>query len=312
MQASALRFLSAALCAVALSASAQQPAPEGRPPTVPEALMLRAAERMQRGDLRGALADVNEALARDSKSAPAYALRGTILMTAGDRKDAMADMTRAIELAPNENGVEVVHANRAHLLWLEGRALEAERDADRALALNPTYAPALHVRARLKADRGDLDGARNDLDQALAAAPRMMSGYFTRATVNMIAGRLQEALSDFKLLMWSLPRDADAVAGHGIVRGLLGETGPALDDLVRAKGMSPLSVYNGDRASSAARRLDQYREMNPNDARAILMNGVVRIMNNDVAGGFAELDRAVALDRGLAPDAALVRQRTAR
>jgi hypothetical protein len=42
------------------------------------------------------------------------------------------------------------------------------------------------------------------------------------------------------------------------------------------------------------------------------MNGVVRIMNNDVAGGFAELDRAVALDRSLAPDAELVRQRTAR
>ena len=56
-----------------------------------------------------------------------------------------------------------------------------------------------------------------------------------------------------------------AVAGHGIARGLLGETAPAMEDLVRARLMDPLSVYPGDRgaASSPAHRLDQYREMNP-------------------------------------------------
>jgi tetratricopeptide (TPR) repeat protein len=305
--------IAAALLAIALGAAAQEPASPPQVP-VPEALALRAAQRMGAGDLRGAMADVNEALARDSRHAGAYALRGTLRLTGGDRAGAIADMTRAIELAPQEPGIEVVYANRANAFWLEGRNAEALGDTERALALNPAHAAALHMRARLRADQGDLDGARDDLDRALALAPKMMSAYETRAAVHLLAGRLQEAIADYRTLMWSVPRDADAVAGRGIVRGLLGETAPALDDLTRARAMNPLAVFSGDRgpASSPARRLEQYREMNPNDPRAHLMAGVLRAMNGNVELGLKELDRAVELDPMLRADAELVRGRISR
>jgi tetratricopeptide (TPR) repeat protein len=171
---------------------------------------------------------VNAALARDSQYPGAYALRSSIRLAMGDRAGALADMNRAIELAPNATGVELVHANRANLLWLEGRTPEAALDVKRALELNATFPPALQMRARLKADAGDLDGARGDLDNVIATTPKMMSAYAQRAAVNLLAGRLQESISDYKTVMWSLPNDADAVAGHGIVRGLLGETEAAI------------------------------------------------------------------------------------
>lgn len=303
----------AALLAASLGAFAQAPSPQ-QPLSPHEELTVRAARRFQAGDVRGALADVSTAILRDSRYAGAYALRGTILAQSGDRAGALADLGRAAELGAQDKGVEMVLASRANVLALEGRHLEASQDVARALAVAPSFPPALQVRARIKADAGDLDGARTDLDQALAIAPKMMTAYNQRAAIHLLAGRLQEALSDYKTVMWSMPRDAEAVAGHGIVRGLMGETAKALDDLIRARTMNPLSVYDGERAAAdaPARQLDLYRTLNPGDGRAELMRGVIRVMNNDVAGGLRLVDQAVQLDAALGADAETVRARIAR
>jgi len=310
-----MRFtIAAALLAANLGAIAQT-APPAPTPSVVQSLTMRAAQRLQAGDVRGALADVDAAIARDSHNSAAYALRGTIRMTAGDRPGALLDMTRSIELTPDVKGIEIVYTNRANLHWLEGRMRQASADVERALALNPAFALALHVRARIKADEGDLDGARVDLDRAIQLEPKMMPAYAARAAVNLQAGRLQDAISDYKSLMWSLPNDADVVASHGIVRGLLGETGPALDDLLKAGHMNRLSVSDQDRGGSAAspaKRLDQYREMNPNDARALLVRGILSVMNGDIDRGTKEMDRAAELDPALKADVELIRSRMRR
>jgi tetratricopeptide (TPR) repeat protein len=296
--------IAAALAAASLGALAQAPAaPKAapqEPPQLsrPESLTMRAAQRLQAGDVQGALVDVNLAILRDSHNSAAYALRGTIRMTQGDRPNALLDMNRAIELAPNVAGIEIVHTNRANLLWLQDRPKEAMADVERALQLKPDFPLALNVRARLKNDLGDLDGALADLDRAIKLEPKMMPAYMARAAVNMQAGRLPEALSDYKTLLWSLPNDSDVVASHGVVRGLLGETEAGTNDLVKARAMNRLSVLDQDRGTGAfspVKRLDMYREMNPNDARAR-----------------RELDQAVQLDPKLAPDAEKVRARIGR
>ena len=307
--------LAAALIAASLGAAAQAPAPQNpqAQPQLsrPESLTMRAARRLQAGDVQGALEDANLAIARDSRSSGAYALRGTIRMTSGDRSGALLDMNRAIELAHGVAGIEIVHANRANLLWLEGRPKEALADVEHALKLKPDFALALHVRARIKADQGDLDGALADLDKVIRIEPKMMPAYMARAAVNMQAGRLPEALSDYKTLLWSLPNDSDVVASHGVVRGLLGETTEGVNDLVKARAMNRLSTSDQDRgpASSPVKRLDQYREMNPNDARALVMRAVFSAMNGQEDRARRELDEAVRLDPKLANDAEAVRRR---
>lgn len=302
--------IAAALAAASLGAFAQTQ-PAAPPPSVPESLTMRAAQRMQAGDLRGALADVTLAIARDSRNSGAYALRGTLRMTTGDRPGALLDMTRAIELAPGVKGIEIVYANRANLHWLEGRHREAMADVGHALGLRPDFALALHVRARIRMDQGDLDGARGDLDHAIRLEPKMMPAYVARAAVNQQAGRLQEAISDYKALMWTLPNDADLVASHGIVRGLLGETEAAMNDLLKARAMNRLSVSDQDRgaATSPARRLDQYREMNPGDGRGLVMRAVISALNGQEERAREELGRALQVDAALGPDVELVRAR---
>lgn len=311
--------IAAALAAASLGALAQAPAPKAAPPEAhhlsrPESITMRAAQRLQAGDVQGALADVNLAILRDSYNSAAYALRGTIRMTQGDRPGALLDMNRAIELAPNVAGIEIVHTNRANLFWLDNRPREAMTDVQRALQLKPDFPLALNVRARLKIDLGDLDGALADLDRAIKLEPKMMPAYLARAGVNLQAGRLQEALSDYKTLMWSLPNDADVVASHGMVRGLLGETEGGTNDLLKARAMNRLSVSDQERGPagvSPVKRLDQYREMNPNDGRALIMRAVLSAMNGDEGRARRELDQAVQLDPKLAPDAEKVRGRIA-
>jgi tetratricopeptide (TPR) repeat protein len=311
--------IAAALAAASLGALAQAPAPpkgqaQQQAPHLsrPESLTMRAAQRLQAGDMQGALADANVAILRDSHNSAAYALRGTIRMTTGDRPGALLDMNRAIELAPNVPGSEIVHTNRANLLWLEGRAREAMTDVERALQLKPDFPLALNVRARLKNDQGDLDGALADLDRAIKLEPKMMPAYLARAGVNWQAGRLAEALSDYKTLMWSLPNDSDVVASHGVVRGLLGETEAGVNDLLKARAMNRLSISDQDRgpgAVSPVKRLDQYREMNPNDGRALVMRAALSAMNGQEDRALGELDQAVRLQPGLAADADKVRSR---
>ena len=314
-----MRFkLAAALLAASLGAAAQAPAPQQpqQQPhaSVPETLTMRAARRLQAGDVDGAMADANLAIMRDSHASGAYALRGSIRMTQGDRVGALADMSRAIELTPNVHGIEIVHTNRANLLWLEGRPKEAMADVEYALKLKPDFALALHVRARLRADQGDLDGALKDLDRAIQIEPKMMPAYMARAAVNMQAGRLHEALSDYKTLMWSLPNDADVIASHGIVRGLLGETEGAVNDLLKARAMNRLSVSEQDRgaATSPVKRLDQYREMNPNDGRAIIMRAAFSAMNGHEDRAYKELDEAAKVQPAVKAEAEIVRGRISR
>ena len=311
-------LLLAAIAAAGIAAAhAQGPAPAPAKaaaaqaqPSLADSLVLRAAQRLQRGDAAGALQDINAVLAREPNSSPAHALRGTIRMTTGDRPGAAADFTRAIELTPDIKGMEVVYVNRANVLWLDGRHKEAGADLAKALAMNPAFALAYNLRGRMKADAGDLDGALADFDHAIKLEPKMMPAYVARAAVNLQAGRLEQSISDYKTLMWVLPQDADIVASHGIVRGIMGETGPAIRVIMKALLMNPRSVSSEPRggAMSPVRRLDQFIEMNPNEARAYVMRGALSAINGEAQRAEGEFERAVKLDPSLRAEVDAVRK----
>lgn len=307
-------ILAAALLAASLGAYAQASAPQPAQLTIPESLTLRAGERLKRGDVNGALQDLNIAIARDERSSPAHALRGSLRMSAGNTQGALEDLSRSIELTPNVKGMEVVYVNRANLYWLGDQPKLAMADIDKAMSINPSFALAFNMRGRLRSDAGDLDGALSDFNKAIELEPRMMPAYSARAAVNFQAGRLQESIGDYKTLMWTSPKDADAVASHGILRGMLGETGEAVSDLLRAGIMNPRAVSTESRpgATSPSMRLDQYLEMNPNEARGHLMRGALAYINGDNERARREMHEAVRLDPKLAPDAEAVTKRLAR
>merc|ERR1719343_256219 len=93
------------------------------------------------------------------------ALKGAAaeLLEDGDKKAALAELTKAIMIgAPSA----MMISKRAELLLKLKRAKGAAADATAALAINPDSGKAFRVRGKARRYLGDYEGAKADLDQA--------------------------------------------------------------------------------------------------------------------------------------------------
>lgn len=181
--------------------------------------VARAREQVRMGDLHGALADYDRAVALGPEMATAWVersrTRGQLLDLAGARADAIrateldpdsraawfqrgfrggelglwsqaeVEWSRTLELAPNDawswNNRGFV---RAHGVDPHG----AIADCTRALELEPGLAYAWNNRAWAKLRLGDLDGALKDVTRSLELDPRNAWAYETRARVKQALG----------------------------------------------------------------------------------------------------------------------------
>jgi hypothetical protein len=94
----------------------------------------------RRGDLEGALAAFDRAVARAPGSSLAYLNRSMVYQRKGDLDRARADLDRAVRLAPNSARA---YYRRSLLRRQQGDGAGADSDAKRALALDPDYSAVL-------------------------------------------------------------------------------------------------------------------------------------------------------------------------
>lgn len=95
--------------------------------------------------------------------------RGNAAAARHDFTEAIADLTRACELAP---GNADCFTQRGRAYWQDDQAQQARADFDRALQLNPGHVPALLARAALLMRGADKAEALADLNAADAALAR--------------------------------------------------------------------------------------------------------------------------------------------
>lgn len=103
----------------------------------------------------------------DPTEASGFARRGNALLARGDTNRAIADLTRAIELAPTEPRYYFARA-RAHAEAKDETS--AVKDLDSALKNKADDAEVLTMRAEMRFKAHDLAGARADADAASKAA----------------------------------------------------------------------------------------------------------------------------------------------
>ena len=92
--------------------------------------------RAWRGDLDGAVAAFDQAIAASQQPGLAYLNRGLVYDRKGDRERAVADLDRAIRHAPNSARA---YYNRSLVFQRKGEKDRAGADADRAIELDPRY-----------------------------------------------------------------------------------------------------------------------------------------------------------------------------
>jgi tetratricopeptide (TPR) repeat protein len=255
----------------------------------------RGRERRFRGDLDGALADLNEALRREPEYlrtywAPAYSPlnahydRGKVLEAHGNFEAALADFNFVIRLDPRHGSA---HAGRARAFQAQGNLDGALAEYDEALRLFPEDVEAVINRGNLRQARGDLKGAVADFNQALTLEPERFAVYYNRGNARKAMGDLDGALADYNEALRRKPDYASVYNNRGNVRQAKGDLPGAIADYTEVI------------------RLD------PQHANAYTNRGNVRRDSGDLEGAFADYGQAVRLAGPRAPNRATLERNLA-
>ncbi len=111
--------------------------------------------------------------------------RGVISHHKGDRKGALMDFDRAIELNPNF--AEALN-NRGLVKFSLGDKQGAIRDYNKAIKINPNFALAYSNRGLVKFHMGDKQGAIKDYNKALLINPNLRVNHAIRGLVKFDLG----------------------------------------------------------------------------------------------------------------------------
>ncbi len=140
--------------------------------------------------------------------------RATALQEKGREREAVAALTRALALAPDDASA---YSSRASASMAMGDDQLALADLDRALALDPALLSAANNRALVRKRLEDYAGALEDFDRLVAAGERGAAPLRNRARVRIALGDLPGALADFEAARVQEPDNPLNFAGEGEV-----------------------------------------------------------------------------------------------
>jgi tetratricopeptide (TPR) repeat protein len=144
-----------------------QVAAGGTPDDEADAMLVRAALYMQRGEFQKA-GDIYMKLAEDPPRAEALYGVGFFLAEAGQNELARKALRKAVEMDPE---VAVYHFQLARVLFATNELKSAFEHLEKSLRLNPGHVPSYLVFAVALQAGGELDAAEDILRQGLKAMP---------------------------------------------------------------------------------------------------------------------------------------------
>ena len=148
----------------------QQPAPEDKgnqnqaatEQFYKNAVPVRILLYFDPGQLRLALAQYNQALAKNAKAASIYSNRGEVYFDLGEFELAMADFNQALLLNPD---IPAAYTGRGLLYAKKGQWEQAMTDFNQAEAIDPHNVLACYGKLLCYAKRGDRQNAIKELEK---------------------------------------------------------------------------------------------------------------------------------------------------
>ena len=222
-------------------------------------------------------------------SAEDYNYRGEVKLTKGDLDGALADFNKAVALNPSlivacDNRVRVEHAKVERNKTLAGTwekfgsIKKAEGDLEGALAgynkaieLNPELATAFNSRGRVKRAKKDLDGALADFDEAIELKPDLAAAYSNRGGAKQAKGDLAGAIADYSRAIELKPDLAAAYNNRAGAKRAKGDLDDALADYNKAIELKPDSAQIYKNRSEAKRAKGDLDGANADYAKAVVL-----------------------------------------
>ncbi|MBI3725675.1 tetratricopeptide repeat protein [bacterium] len=265
--------------------------------------VVRAEQKLAKGDLDGASGEVAHALDLDPASARALCVRADVRCRRGDLDGAIADATRALEL---DRRVATAWSARGVARFQRGENDLAIADLSRALELEPRNAAAWNNRAVARVRKGDMEGARADVERALAIEPRNVGALANRGFIRTSRGELDAAIEDLKRALEIDPKSGSAWRYLGTAQVKKGELDLAIAHMTRAIEIDPRDGISYTNRANARAIKDDFQgaiadytkalEIDPRNVTACSNRGGARVKLNDLAGGLADFTRAIELD----------------
>jgi tetratricopeptide (TPR) repeat protein len=174
-----------------------------------EALYWRAVAYDELGDTAKTLENLGEVMALTAECSEAYYMRSQVHTGRENFEEALADISKAIELDP---GAPEYYLQRGEvLLYLaekpEGAAHlgEAIKDLSEALRLDPEYAEAYNWRSQAYLQAGDYEKELKDLASLIELEPAYAEAYRRRYECRVACGHRAAAARDWLYLCYLKP-----------------------------------------------------------------------------------------------------------
>jgi tetratricopeptide (TPR) repeat protein len=263
----------------------------------------RALTLAAMGRYRAALEDLNRADALRGENAAVLLLRGKVWSDLGALPESERDISRSIEMAPDEadgyRSRAITRMKRDH--WdgaLDGfrQYLKLRPDAPDAPGVANDMSKALRAKGQLPAALEALDGAI-----AKKKDPPYLAN---RASTLLDVGQLARALDDLEEATRLAPRDARPLALRGTARLRQGRPDDALANIERAIALAPeANLYETLLLRALAQRARGWREAaradlervareRPDHARGKFARAVLRLDESRFAEAVADLSAA--------------------
>ncbi|HMP73022.1 MAG TPA: tetratricopeptide repeat protein [Kiritimatiellia bacterium] len=139
--------------------------------------------------------------------ADGYMIRGLVHQRSGNVDAALADLTRALVIDPNE---PMLYLHRSSLFEAKGMSRKAIQDIQRAIELNPRHAHAWHDLGTLHASNHQYLEAIAAFTQVLTLQPGQPDALFNRARALELSGQPDAALRDINELLSLAPGQLNA------------------------------------------------------------------------------------------------------
>ncbi len=198
-------------------------------------LIASAIQKQRESDYQGAIADLDRAISLAPQNSRFYVIRGQAkerLINRDSFEQARADYNRAIAIDPR-NAEAYYHRARINFGDNKGKIA----DLNLAIAIAPNYAAAYYDRASAKHESKDYQGTIADLNRYIALVPNAGSwAYHQRAQAKLSMGQKNGAIADFTLGI-ALDPDLHNYYQRGLVRSSLGDRQGAIADFTSALGI---------------------------------------------------------------------------
>jgi|TARA_B100000780_G_C21125153_1_gene456274 tetratricopeptide (TPR) repeat protein len=269
----------------------------------------RANAKVDRGDVLGALKDINFAINQDSTLSSTYINRGRIQLINKDTISAFNDFDKGIKLgsiAPQ------AYTNRGICYWYQKKLDLALADLQYAISQHPNYGYAYANYGIVQIEGlNDIVSANVSLQKAYNLGLRDNGIIFRIGYTNQLLGKLDEAFFYYSLFIKTDPTDSEAFYNRGTIIAHQKKYDLALQDFGISLKLEPkntgvltnraLLVYEptgefNKAISDMQNVIKQKENLNLNPAIAYNNLGYLQLKNQELVIALNNIKRSIELD----------------